>query len=128
MNLTVVSGINQFRLKGIRVSDGVTVYSNILLYNRTTSQGTVLALISNQSLTSETNGCALALIDNCWLTTANAGGIPIVSGDRVWNYNQTPFDGQNKFWNIKSAIASQSDPSFVCLVDNQGFIQVYLNC
>ncbi len=128
-NLSVLAGVNQFRLKGTRVSDGATVYSNTLQYNKTTNQGgTVLALRSGQSVVNGDNGCSLALTENCWLTTSNAGGMPIVSGDRVWNYNQTPFDGQNRFWKIQSAIASQSDPSYVCQVDSQGFIQVHTIC
>lgn len=123
------TGLNKFRLKAIKVLDNSIVYSNVLIYNKTEIQGgDVLSLRSTESNINGDNACNFNLTENCYLQTFNPNGIIIQTGDKIFNINQTPFNGQNKYWLLKSSIASSFDPSFVCLIDNNGNIQVYSIC
>ena len=88
----------------------------------------MLSLRSQFGDTYPNNGCSLGLFEPCYVNT-QSGGMVIQSGDIVYNQDGvTPFNGNNEYYLIPTSISAQGDPSYVCLVDNNGNINVYTIC
>lgn len=71
--------------------------------------------------------CNLSLLNQCYVYT-QSGGMVISTGDVVYNYNDTPFNGGNGYYLIQTSISDSGDPSYVCRVDTLGNIQVLTIC
>lgn len=88
----------------------------------------MLSLRSSPGEDSGDNNCGLVLSTNCKVFTAS-GGIVITSGDIVYlTDGVTPFDGNNKYYLIQTQIATESDPKYICQVDNLGVLGIYSIC
>jgi hypothetical protein len=96
---------------------------------------TELALRSNTGYltTTERNICLEQLIDNCKIATQVAN--EITSGDRMYEADGiTPFNGGSSvggfqaYYNVDLSIRSEASVTRVCLINNDGFIEVDTIC
>lgn len=71
--------------------------------------------------------CSETLSVNCKIFT-QSGGTVIQTGDRVFNDDASPFDGENKYYLLKSALATSGQPSYGCFVNNLGYINLLTIC
>lgn len=86
----------------------------------------MFALRSNIISTPET-GCAAELLTNCKVATL-VPTMAIETGNRVYNSDDSPFNGGGNYYKIQSLIADSSDPSYICQVDINGYITLHSTC
>lgn len=121
----ITIGLNEWRAKSVD-NLGATLYSNVSRYLNTTETFTLSAYRSNAILTGVE--CEASIPNGCYINSVNANAFPIVNGDRVLNIDLTPYNGFGLIYRIKSALVDIDDTSFICTVDNDGFITVNSEC
>lgn len=80
----------------------------------------MLALRSDPGLATGDDGCEQELTETCYIECAIADEIN--TGDIVYNIGLTPFDGDNKYYNLVLDIWTPPDGSKVCVIDASGVI------
>lgn len=86
----------------------------------------MLSYRSNSGTNNVGTVCAMSTPQSCKVfmqTTAY-----IQTGDTIFNSNGTPFNGNNLYWNVRTAIVDIDDPSYPCLIDTNGNITVTFTC
>lgn len=71
--------------------------------------------------------CSESLAINCKIFTQSAGTV-IQTGDRVFNEDASPFDGENKYYLLKTSIATSGQGSYGCFVNNLGYVNLLQIC
>lgn len=88
----------------------------------------MLALRSHSpGFSTPNNMCGQGLVTSCYVYT-QSGGMVISNGDVVYNYGDTPFNGDNKYYKIQTQISGFGDPFYICKVDVNGNIIVHSIC